>query len=45
MRIRTIPNGDNVVLAEDIARSFTRNYGTLMLRAKCDKIAGIEPVS
>jgi uncharacterized protein len=26
------PDGDNVVLAEDIGRSFTRNYGTLKVR-------------
>jgi predicted AAA+ superfamily ATPase len=26
------PEGDNVVLAEDITRTFTRNYGTLKVR-------------
>lgn len=26
------PDGDNVVLAEDITRAFTRNYGTLTVR-------------
>jgi hypothetical protein len=26
------PDGENVVLAEDITRSFTRNYGTLKVR-------------
>ncbi|HEX3471745.1 MAG TPA: hypothetical protein VHT28_11230, partial [Silvibacterium sp.] len=26
------PDGDNIVLAEDITRSFIRNYGTLKVR-------------